>query len=504
MAACANEPTLLPRLRSPPMIRRLALIALIATALAGCNRRADKGPVVVSVIGPRATLADPARKPLDAPSRMLIDAVAQGLVGFDAAGQIKPGLAERWTVIDNGTSYIFRLRDAEWDDGQRVTAGEVIAILKRQIAPGSRSPAAPFLTAIEEIVEMTPEVIEIRLKWPRPDLLKLFAQPEMALFRLRPPGGSGPFRISRRTKAGVLLRPSFDPVRVANEDVEEPGPEQSVELIGERASRAIVRFQERQSDMVTGGSFVDWPLVASADIAPANLRLDPAAGLFGLAIVDRSGFLGDQQNRVAIAQAIDPAALVAAFAPGWQSTQQLLPEQLDSAAPPATPSWASLSPADRRLGARDRVAKWRADHPGALELRIALPRGPGATIVFGFIGAALRSIGIEPRRVAMGASADLRLIDAVAPYDSARWYLATACQLCSDAAFQRIEAAREAPDLGTRAQRIAEADAALNEDAAFIMIARPLRWSIVAVRLGQWQGNSRAWHPLNALRNDTR
>ncbi len=460
--------------------------------------------MVVSAIGARATLVDSARKPLDTPARMLVDAVAQGLVQFDATGQITPGLAERWTVIDGGTRYIFRLRDAEWDDGQRVTAGEVVTILKRQIAPGSRSALAPFLTAIDEIVEMTPQVIEIRLKHPRPDLLKLFAQPDMAMLRLRPPGGPGPFRISRLTTAGVLLRPSFDPARLASEDIEEPGPEQSVELIGERASRAIVRFAQRQSDMVTGGSFVDWPLVAAAEIAPANLRIDPAAGLFGLAIVDREGFLGDPQNRAAIAQAIDRAALVAAFAPGWQPATTLLPEKLDSDASPAVPSWATLSPSDQRLGARDRVAQWHAKHPQALELRIALPRGPGATIVFGFIGAALRSIGIEPRRVPIDARADLRLVDAVAPYDSARWYLATACQLCSSDARAKIEAAREAPDLASRAARLAEADAALNEDAAFIMIARPLRWSIVAVRLAQWQGNSRAWHPLNALRKDTR
>ncbi len=486
------------------MMRQIILLALIAIAAPACNRRGDSGPVIVSAIGPRATLADSSRKPLDTPSRLLVDAVAQGLVRFDAAGQITPGLAERWTVIDSGMSYIFRLRDAEWDDGGRVTASDVVTILKRQIAPGSHSAIAPFLSAIEEVVEMTPEVIEIRLKRPRPDLLKLFAQPEMAMFRLRPPGGTGPFRIGRRTGAGVLLRPSFDPVRAASEDIEEPGPEQSVELIGERASRAIVRFQQRQSDMVTGGSFVDWPLVASADIAPANLRLDPAAGLFGIAIVDREGFLGDQQNRMAVAQAIDRSALVAAFAPGWQPAQQILPEQLDSAAPPAIPAWGALTPADQRTGARDRVAQWRKDHAERLELRIALPRGPGATIVFGFIGAALRSIGIEPRRVAMDADADLRLIDAVAPYDSARWYLATACQLCSDAVRDKIDAAREAPDLASRAMRIAEADAALNDDAAFIMIARPLRWSIVAVRLGQWQGNSRAWHPLNALRNNPR
>lgn len=487
--------------------RRTAAIALAVAALAvigGCNRRGDKGPVIVSAIGARPTLTDPAAGPLDTPRRLLVDAVAQGLVRFDATGQISPGLAERWIVIDDGMSYIFRLRDAEWGDGRRVTASEVVTILKRLTGSRSRSTLAPFLSAIDEVVEMTPEVIEIRLSRPRPDLLKLFAQPEMAVFRTRPPGGTGPFRIAGGAPVGTMLKPAFDPARAGSDDVEEPGPEQSVELIGERASRAILRFLDRQSDLVAGGSYLDWPLVAASDIAPANLKIDPAAGLFGLAVVAKDGFLSDPRNRIAVSQSIDRAALVAAFAPGWQPAQRLLPDQLDSAAAPAEPAWASLSPAARRDGARAQVARWQADHPGPVELRIALPSGPGATIVFGFVGAALKSIGIEPRRVAINAPADLRLVDAVAPYDSARWYLATACVACGDAARQAIEAARDAPDLASRAQRIAEADVALNEDSAFITIARPLRWSIVAVRLGRWEGNSRAWHPLNALRNDTR
>ena len=55
-----------------------------------------------------------------------------------------------------------------------------------------------------------------------------------------------------------------------------------------------------------------------------------------------------------------------------------------------------------------------------------------------------------------------------------------------------------------RSRRIAEADAVLNEDVPFIPIARPLRWSLVATRLRQWQPNSRAWHPLNRRRIDTK
>ena len=66
-----------------------------------------------------------------------------------------------------------------------------------------------------------------------------------------------------------------------------------------------------------------------------------------------------------------------------------------------------------------------------------------------------------------------------------------------------LAAARDAPTLAERATQIAIADAAMAADVSFIPIATPLRWSLVSLRLQQWQGNPRAWHPLNRLRNDT-
>ncbi|WP_447413012.1 hypothetical protein, partial [Clostridium perfringens] len=64
-------------------------------------------------------------------------------------------------------------------------------------------------------------------------------------------------------------------------------------MIGERAARAIVRFERREAQLVTGGTFTDWPLVELTQIAPINRRLDPSAGVFGLAIVSREGVLAD-------------------------------------------------------------------------------------------------------------------------------------------------------------------------------------------------------------------
>ncbi len=487
-------------------MQRLALPVLTLTLLLGgcgtAGQRKDDAPVVVSAIGGAAEPGDPSAGEMPMARRVLMDATAQGLVRFDATGQIEPGLAERWIVIDDGRSYIFRLRDAVWPDGEPVTAEQVVRVLRRAAASGSDNALAPFLAVIEEIVEMTPQVIEVRLKRPRPDLLKLFAQPELAVFRTRRFDGSGPFLVDRDGGRGVRLRPAPDPTRP--EDRAAPAPEETVRLFGERAAVALARFHARESDLILGGTFADWPILGQAGIASDNIQIDPAIGLFGLAVVRPEGFLADADNRAAIAMAIDRAALTGAVLPDWAPVETLLPGQLDSAAPPAQPSWGPLSFDARRENARARVAGWKRSHPGRIMVRVALPSGPGATLVWAHVAEALFSIGIQPQRVGLDdSSADLRLIDAVAPYDSGRWFIATACRACSDDPATLIAAARDAPDLYNRAHRIAEADAAITADGTYIPIAQPLRWSVVALRLGAWQRNTRAWHPLNHLRDET-
>lgn len=476
---------------SSPAVRTTLLCPL--AVIAACGQRADTGPVVVSAIGQPPTLD---LKRGGTPSRLLVDATAQGLVRFDAAGHIEPGLAERWIVLDDGASYIFRLREAYWADGRRVTAREVVRLIGRRFTARD-NPLAPFFTAIDRAVVMTPQVIEVRLRRPRPDLLKLLAQPEMAL--RRDDVGAGPMRIVE-TGAAPLLRPAPDPSRTDPDDGRGPQPEDDVRLIGERAALAILRFDRGRSDLVSGGGFAEWPLLATADVPRGAARIDPAAGLFGLAVVRREGFLADAENRAAVSQVIDRAALTAAVLPQWTPANRLLPEALDSAAEPRTPTWVPLTLEERRAAARARVAAWTE---GPVRLRIALPAGPGATLVWGQLAASLAAIGIGAERVAIDAPADLRLVDAVAPYDSARWYMATACRPCSEEADTAIEAARDASTLDERARRIAEADAALDADVAFIPLARPLRWSLVSDRLTAWQPNARAWHPLNRLRAAT-
>jgi peptide/nickel transport system substrate-binding protein len=117
--------------RALPTIASLALMAL----LTGCGDRGNDGPIPVSLIGPMPAIADPNQKALSASSSALLSATAQGLVRFDGAGQIEPGLAIRWDVSDDGLYYTFRLAD-----GTDIDAEDVARRLRAAIGPASRNP----------------------------------------------------------------------------------------------------------------------------------------------------------------------------------------------------------------------------------------------------------------------------------------------------------------------------------------------------------------------------
>ena len=109
---------------------------------------------------------------------------------------------------------------------------------------------------------------------------------------------------------------------------------------------------------------------------------------------------------------------------GWTTTEQIVPSDLDLGRAPTPPTWANQPMEARRAQGGATITRWRADHADETPLlRIALPQGPGATLLFGLLRRDLAAIGVTAQRVAMKESADLRLIDEVAPYDSALWYL---------------------------------------------------------------------------------
>lgn len=465
-----------------------ALRIAVATAasvavllLAGCGKGDDSTVDVVVVGAPDSLFETGAR--LSPAAQLVRAATVEGLVALDAQGSVAPALADRWIVMDDGASYIFRLRDGTWQDGTQITAESVRDGLRRAIAGLRDTPLSLDLAAVDEVRVMAGRVIEIRLSRPMPDFLQVLAQPEMGIVHRG--AGAGPMRLERNG-ATAELTPVAPRDRGLPEDEEWDARVRTVRLSALPASAAVERFGKGDADVVLGGTIETFPLATGIGLSRAAIQFDQVAGLFGLIVVDGNGFLGAPENREAVAMAIDrEAALGAVGLGGWTPSTRIVPAGLPGDLGTIGERWAGASMAERRAEAARRVDRWKAGGSGGpVRLRIALPAGPGSDRLFEALATDLRAAGIEAVRTGARGAADLRLIDLVARYPHAGWFLnQLGCGarrgLCSLAADRRVEEARTARDSAGRAALLAEAEAELTEANVFIPFGPPIRWSLV-------------------------
>lgn len=69
---------------------------------------------------------------------MVGNAIYEGLVRV-VNNEVKPGMAEKWDVSEDKTTYTFHLRDAKWSDGSPVTAYDFEYAFKRLLDPKTAS-----------------------------------------------------------------------------------------------------------------------------------------------------------------------------------------------------------------------------------------------------------------------------------------------------------------------------------------------------------------------------
>jgi peptide/nickel transport system substrate-binding protein len=474
----------------------LLLMAALAFASSGC-RKQPEGAVKVVVIGGKPRLADPAKGPLTLPEAVLLQNVAQGLVRFDAAGNIVPGLAERWNVSDDGLSYIFRIASSRWADGRKITAEQVARLLERQLSSRGKNGLKDSLGAIDDVVAMTDRVIEVRLLAPRPNLLSLLAQPEFAI--VRNGHGTGPFTAVPAGAGGGL--------RLTREIVsadEESSVREEVLLDGTpTAAAAVLNFAAARSDLVLGGTFADLPYAEHANLPRNSLRFDPASGLFGLVPLKSGGLLDEPEVRRLLSQAIDRDGFVTALAvPGLAPRATLLEPGLDGMPPPVAPPWFGTAKVDRLAGLQAAIDELfpKAEKP---TIRIALPQGPGADLLFQLLSRDWGALGFKIDRAESGADADFALIDNVAPSSSPAWFIrrfrCAVVPVCDSDADDLMDAAREIPVPAQRYALLAQAAEKIDEAQLFIPIAAPVRWSLVSRRVEGFAGNRFARHTLTGL-----
>jgi ABC-type oligopeptide transport system substrate-binding subunit len=98
----------------------------------------------------------------------LLREIREGLVTFNAEGELVPGVAESWEVLDDGKLYRFNLRkNARWSNGDALTATDFVRAWRKAVSPASASRNASLLAAVENSEEILtgdtqPELLGIK------------------------------------------------------------------------------------------------------------------------------------------------------------------------------------------------------------------------------------------------------------------------------------------------------------------------------------------------------
>ncbi len=350
---------------------------------------------------------------------------------------------------------------------------------------------------------MTGRVVEIRLHSPMPDLLQLLAQPEMGL--MLGEAEIGPMRFTRAGAVAELtaLRPEQRGLPQQPDWDETVRP---VRVYAVGAAEATEGFSSGKYDLVLNGRLDDLPLADIGALARGTIRLDAALGHFGLDVRNATGFLSARTNREALAMALDRPALIEPFnIGGWIPTTRVVAPGLRNDDGSVPERWIELSIEERRAEAARRVSAWKAQNDDAeTSLRLALPEGPGSTILFNELTAQYAAIGIALERVGMGDRADLALRDRVARYAGARWFLNQFnCEitraLCSPDVDFLVELAAESRDPVEQLSYLAEAESAFAAFNGYIPIGAPIRWSLARAEVVGFSENPWTFHPLFPL-----
>ncbi|WP_435418926.1 ABC transporter substrate-binding protein [Parerythrobacter aurantius] len=472
------------------------VLPLVALALASCSSRANEGAVTVAVIGQTDDPAETGTR-LSYAGQLVREATAEGLVALDEQGEVIPAIAERWIVTEDGKSYFFRIRGSDWPDGGDLDAASVRDSLGRAIRAYQGTTLGLDLQIVAEIRVMAERVIEVRLKSPMPEFLQLLSQPELAL-RTRSGKGTGPMVRLEEGDELLRLQPLAPQDRGQPQRRDWDGNVLDVVVRGLPAAPAVAAFKANEVEVVLNGDLATLPLADVGPLSAGTFRLDSGIGLFGLAFRNRDGLLEDPARREALSMAIDRARLIEGFnVAGWAPTSRLVTSGLPGDPGLRGERWGSQSLEQRRAVAARRLAGFG----GEAQLTIDLPPGPGSDLLLARLAEDFAAVGVRLQRARDGDAADLVLVDRLARYADARWFLNQfncdiSRPLCSPDADVLVDQAMLAGSGAEKANLLAEAEGALTEAEVFIPLGAPLRWSLVRGGVGGFAVNRWARHPL--------
>src|SRR5712692_3130809 len=95
-----------------------------------------------------------------------------GLIDYDAQGNIVPGLAASWKISPDNLTYTFQLRpDVKWHDGKPLTGEDVRFTIEKILDPKVGSRLNLYFQSVKEVQVPGPHTVVVKLKEPDPVFL---------------------------------------------------------------------------------------------------------------------------------------------------------------------------------------------------------------------------------------------------------------------------------------------------------------------------------------------
>lgn len=485
------------------MIRYFHLAVCIAAmlSLTACGSESSDTEVDVVYIGTSGELFEAGLR-LAPAGQQIRSATSEGLVALNQSGEVVPALAERWIVTEDGLSYIFRLRNSDWADGTALTSANVRDALQSNIQAVRGTSLGLDLAKIAEIRAMTGRVVEVRLKSPMPEFLQLLAQPELGLRRNR--RGAGPMKLTRQGNVARLDLISPE-LRGLPAEEEWEARIRTLRVQSLPAKQAVEAFNTGAVDAVFNGTLATMPMADTGALSRGTVRLDAALGLFGLQVIRDQGLLSTATGREAVAMAIDRETVLEPFnIGGWIPTTRIVAPDLPGDQGKISERWANLSLTQRQAEASRRVSESAGQRGASTKLFIAMPPGPGSDLLFRELAKDLAAVGLTLERATGNNVPDLRLVDRLARYADARWYLnqfncSLKRGLCSAEADALLRRAARTSNASETAALLTEAEAQLAATNVYLPIGAPIRWSLVRGGVEGYSENRWGLHPLFPL-----
>jgi peptide/nickel transport system substrate-binding protein len=194
------------------------VLALPALALAQDPPPAHGGTVSVGIVADPPGW-DPSASTSQEIPRVVYHNVFEGLVRFDADGEIVPALATDWSVSDDGLTWTFTLRTGvKFHDGSDFTVDDVIAKFERAMDPDSGHTNPAYYAAIESVAAAQDgTAVVFQLSQPSRSLLYNLARPDSIIYpagsedtQRSQPVGTGPFRFASYVEGSEVRLERFD------------------------------------------------------------------------------------------------------------------------------------------------------------------------------------------------------------------------------------------------------------------------------------------------------